>query len=88
MTIRPFEPTDYPQLGRVGDLAYSDADGVPILPMSAESIAEDDASQVPPCRHGRWVVEIDGRLIGAGEYGQSPDSVRPETILDGCLCAP
>ena len=77
MTIRPFEPTDYPQLARVGDMAYSDADGVPMLPMSAESIAEQDASQVPPCRRGRWVVEIDGRLIGAGEYDQSPTRFDP-----------
>ena len=77
MTIRASEPTDYPALSRLGDLAYADADGVPMLPMSAESIADDDADQVPPRRSARWVVELDGELIGGGEYSQNPDRYDP-----------
>lgn len=72
MTIRRFEPSDYPALARLGDLAYADENGDPVLPMSAESIADDDATQAAPCRTGRWVAEEDGELIGAGEYGQDP----------------
>lgn len=77
MTIRPFQPSDYQALAVLGDRAYSDAEGVPMLPMSAETIADLDASQIPPCRWGRWVVEEGGRLIGAAEFNQDPERYDP-----------
>lgn len=77
MTLRLFEHSDYPALAKLGDLAYSDPSGEPVLPMSAEAIEEDDAAQLPPCRRNRWVVDSDGMLIAAGEYGQDPARFDP-----------
>ncbi len=64
MLIRPFTPADYPVVAQVMAKAYSAADGTPLLPITEEDIREEDADLAPPLKWGRWVAEVDGRVVG------------------------
>jgi mycothiol synthase len=77
VTIRPFTADDYEALARIGDAAYSDAEGQPLMPHSADDMRADDADRQPHIKAGRWVAEVDGQIVGATEYDQEAGRYHP-----------
>ncbi|MFN3649894.1 MAG: GNAT family N-acetyltransferase [Armatimonadota bacterium] len=62
--IRAFTPEDYEALAALTCAVMPD------YPTTGDEIRLHDARQDPKCLSARWVWEEDGRLIGAGKYGQ------------------
>ena len=80
--IRPFTPDDYPTLARIASAAF------PEYPASAEEKEFGDARRDPKCRHGRWLIERDGRAVGYGEYGQRSGSYHPRRFHINVIVEP
>ena len=80
--IRPFTPADYPTLARITSAAF------PEYPSSAEEKEFGDARRDPKCRHGRWLVEREGRAVGYGEYGQRSGSYHPRRFHINVIVEP
>ncbi|MBN1678920.1 MAG: GNAT family N-acetyltransferase [Anaerolineae bacterium] len=64
MTIRDFTPDDYPIIADIQTAIHPDTPAVP------EDYIEYDARRDPKCKHQRWVVEVDGQVVAAGQYDQ------------------
>lgn len=73
-TIRPFSAADYDAVVAAANSAYADATGQPLLPISIADTREADAERPDHIKFGRWVAEVNGRVVGAAEYDQ--DAVR------------
>ena len=69
--IRPFTPEDYPTLARIASAAF------PEYPSSAGEKEFGDMRRDSKCRHGRWLIEREGRAVGYGEYSQGSGSYHP-----------
>lgn len=70
--LRPFEDADYSALAALGTAVYPDH------PETADELRLHDRRYQPPYRHGRWVAEVAGRVVGAVSYSQPPDSYHPQ----------
>lgn len=77
MLIRPFTTADYPALAALGNAAYSDAAGQPLLPISAETLRATDEQRDPQCRFGRWVAERAGQIVAVAEHDQTASRYHP-----------
>lgn len=77
LIIRPFAVSDYDALAALVNAAYSDAQGQPLLPTSAEELRTTDTQRDPKCRFGRWVAEQDGQVVAAGEHDQTAYRYHP-----------
>ena len=77
LTIRPFTAEDYPAVIAAHNAAYLDAAGEPIGEMTVEELRELDDKRPAQCRAARWVAEVDGAVVGAGEYDQLPHRFHP-----------
>lgn len=73
--IRSFTPEDYPAVAQIASAAF------PEYPSSAEEMKFGDARRDSKCRHGRWLVERDGRAVGYGGYSQRSSSYHPRRFL-------
>ncbi len=80
--IRPFTPEDYPTLARIASAAS------PEYPVSAEEKEFGDARRDAKCRHGRWLIEREGRAVGYGEYGQRSGSYHPRRFRINVIVEP
>ena len=69
--IRPFTPEDYPTLARIASAAF------PEYPSSAGEKEFGDMRRDSKCRHGRWLIEREGRAVDYGEYSQGSGSCHP-----------
>lgn len=75
--IRPFTPDDYERIAAINNAAYSDAQGQPLMPHSADDMREADAKLQPHIRFGRWVAEVDRQVVGAAEHDQEAGRYHP-----------
>jgi len=76
-TIRPVRPEDYEALAQTNRLAMPGTDD------TAESLLEEDQAT-----HAitRWVVEVDGRVIGSASWFQLPKRLHPHKFwMDGAV---
>ena len=80
--IRPFTPEDYPTLARIASAAF------PEYPTSAGEKEFGDARRDPKCRHGRWLIEREGRVVGYGEYSQRSSAYHPRRFLMTVIVEP
>jgi len=85
MTIRPFDESrdaDYEAV-----VAIQNA----VTPEYATTVAEmkdQESRRDPKCKYGRWLVEVDGVVVGAGGYGQSPWAYHPHRFGVGVTVYP
>lgn len=77
LRIRPFAATDYDAVAALSNASYSDAQGQPLLPLSADDLRTADARRNPKCRFERWVAELEGRVVAAGEHDQTAYRYHP-----------
>ena len=77
LVIRPFAAADYLAVAAVGNMAYSDAQGQPLLPLSAENLRANDTQRDPKCHFGRWVAELEGRVVAVAEHDQTAYRYHP-----------
>lgn len=75
--IRSFSVDEYDALASIGDAAYSDSEGRPLLPRSAHDMRETDTDRQPHIKFGRWVAEVDGQVVGGVEYDQEAGRYHP-----------
>jgi L-amino acid N-acyltransferase YncA len=75
--IRPWTPADYPALVAAHNAAYLDAAGEPIGKITLDELREMDDTRPAHCGFARWVAELDGAVVGAGEYDQAPHRFHP-----------
>ncbi|HET7076117.1 MAG TPA: GNAT family N-acetyltransferase [Chloroflexia bacterium] len=75
--IRPWTPADYPALVAAHNAAYLDAAGEPIGKITLDELREMDGTRPAHCGFARWVAELDGAVVGAGEYDQAPHRFHP-----------
>lgn len=71
MIIRPFVEADYPAFVAARNAAF------PEHPVALEEMRHRDASRSARIRHARFVAEADGRVVGAGGYGQNEFGYHP-----------
>lgn len=74
MTIRPFTSDDYPAVAEIATRTRPD------LPMTAESLAYDDANRADYLKFGRWVAENDAGVIGFATHTQYADLYDPQAL--------
>jgi GNAT superfamily N-acetyltransferase len=77
LIIRPFAETDYVAVAELGNAAYSDVHGQPLLPISAEEMRSTDVQRDPKCRFARWVADLEGQIVAAGEHDQTAYRYHP-----------
>jgi mycothiol synthase len=80
-TIRPFTAPDYERIAAINNAAYSDAAGNPIFPKTPEQFAEGDSERQAHIRFARWVAEVDGFVVGVGEYDQAAYRYHPRRFF-------
>lgn len=80
--IRPFRAADYP---RLLDL-YNRIE--PEYPETEDEWRFQEATRDPKVRWGRLVAELEGRLVGWGDYGQSAENYHPRKFHLGVSVDP
>jgi len=76
--IRPFNETDYPAITELWNRQNPDRS------RSVEEARHSDANLEGKLRKGRFVANVDGRVVGVGEYSQNLGSLHPQKfILEG-----
>jgi GNAT superfamily N-acetyltransferase len=73
LTIRPFTPTpeDYAAVIAVGRVIFPDH------PMAEEDMRRGDETRDPKCYHARFVAEVDGKVVGGMDVGNSSGAYHP-----------
>jgi len=79
--VRPFTSADYERIAEINNTAYSDAEGKPTFPKSAAQFREADDERPDYVKFARWVAEIDGRVVGVGEYDQAAARYSPRKFF-------
>jgi GNAT superfamily N-acetyltransferase len=64
VTLRPFQPDDYPALSRINTAVFPD------YPMTPEELRFDDERREKHCRLERWLALSDGQPVAMGEFSQ------------------
>jgi mycothiol synthase len=78
LTIRPFTQADYPAAVETSNAVYPD------YPNSVEEWQHGDRNRNPEHRFARFVAELEGRVVGVGQYGQSATNYHPRKFwLEG-----
>jgi GNAT superfamily N-acetyltransferase len=72
LEMRPFTVDDYAVVAGIHNANYA-----PDFSRDAEKLRFEDATRPAHCRAGRWVAEIDGRVVGFGEYDQHASLYHP-----------
>lgn len=49
----------------------------PDRPRTLEQVQHDRTHRDPRCRYARWSVDLDGHLVGVGDYDQAPEMLHP-----------
>lgn len=80
-TIRPFAESDYEAVAYVYSQIMEEQ-------TTAESMRWEDQNRDPRCRHGKWVAEQDGRLVGGGGFGQTAAFYHPQKFEVNLLVLP
>lgn len=70
-TIRSLGPHDYEAAAAVISAA------LPGLPIDAEEMRHEDQTRPAHCKAGRWGAEVEGRLVGVGEFTQYAGRYHP-----------
>jgi predicted N-acetyltransferase YhbS len=84
MRIRPCTPADYAAIIAVQQRAATDAQGLPIVPMTVEELIQADRDRPTHVAFGRWVAEAGGEIIGWAEHDQTSYRFHPRRFwLDG-----
>ncbi len=84
LTFRLATPEDYPVLSLIQGLAYRDAAGETILPLTVEELLEGDQQRQPYIRFARWIAEKEGVIVGWAEYDQNASRYHPGKFwIDG-----
>lgn len=71
LVIRPFEPTDYPAIAEVLNATWPDE-------VQTEAGLREDDDHAPEIKWGRFVAEIDHRIVGVGDYTQFEGMYHPQ----------
>jgi mycothiol synthase len=71
MVIRDFTDADYESLATVLTVVYG-------FTMSATQMRFDHGQIDPKCKRRRWVTEVDGKVVGGGEYIQYLGMYHPQ----------
>ncbi len=71
LTIRPFTEADYPAIAEVFNAAWPDES------YSEAGLREDD-DHAPEIKWGRFVAEIDGKIVGQADYTQFEGMYHPQ----------
>jgi GNAT superfamily N-acetyltransferase len=71
LVIRPFTDDDYTAAVDTTNAVF------PEYPDTVEEWRHWDANRDPKCKTERWVAEVDGRVVGYGNYDQSPGMYHP-----------
>ncbi|MBB6097480.1 GNAT superfamily N-acetyltransferase [Deinobacterium chartae] len=74
MIIREFTPSDYEVFAAVTNAVYPD------YPESADEMRRDDARRQPHILHGRFLAELDGRVVGTADYDQHAGQYQPQVF--------
>ncbi|MBI5305861.1 MAG: GNAT family N-acetyltransferase [Chloroflexi bacterium] len=72
MQIRGFTPNDYAAIAEINNTFWTEEKLTP------EQWQSDDANRPPHCAHARWVAEVDGQVVGMGEYDQIAGRYHPD----------
>jgi len=75
--IRLSTPEDYPALAAIKSVM------VPDRPTTAEEYLHEDDIRDPRIRHRRWVVEVEGRVVGEAYYTQLATLYHPCKFVIG-----
>ena len=71
LEIRDFQESDYAAIAGVYNAAQPEKNH------TADGLRHADGTRDEKCKHGRWVAEIDGRIIGVAEYDQFAGMYHP-----------
>lgn len=84
ISIRPFkyEQADYEHLLRIDETVYTE------YPKTVEMIQHRDKNRDPKIKLGRYILELDGRPVGLGLYGQSEWMYHPQKFHMGLVVEP
>jgi GNAT superfamily N-acetyltransferase len=82
VTIRPFEPDDYPAINDILNAIY------PEYPGSVEEMQFNDEHRDPKCKRQRLVAERDGQIVGVAEYNQYVSMYHPQRFQVGVEVKP
>lgn len=69
--IRPFTPADYAGAVETYNAVYPD------YPNTTEEWQHQDVGRSPRVKHARFVAELERRIVGVGQYGQSSGNFDP-----------
>jgi mycothiol synthase len=83
VSIRPFETTDYAAITAVHNANFS-----PEFTYEEHEFKFDDEHRPEHCRHARWVAEVDGRIVGFGQYDQNAYLYDPRKFQFGITVVP
>jgi GNAT superfamily N-acetyltransferase len=76
--LRPFTEADYPAAVEISNVVYPD------YPNSVEEWQHSDRNRNPEHPFARFVAELEGRVVGMGQYGQSATNHHPRKFwLEG-----
>lgn len=84
LTLRPFQPADYPQLARLRTALN------PSEPADPAEIRFFDENRAAHLLFRRLIAEVDGEIVGSATYGQDEDFYHPRkfwlrlNVLTGC----
>ncbi len=79
-TIRPFTPADYPAVVDIHNTAWPDER------IDVDEMRFDDEHRDAKCRHGRWVAEVDGEIVGWAQHDQLAGRYHPDKYwLEFCV---
>src|SRR5689334_19152942 len=82
MNLRPFTPEDYPAISAVWGAIY------PEYPETADEIRHSDETRPERIKWGRFVAEIDSRIVGVGGYGQWHGMYHPQKFYVEVMVLP
>jgi len=71
LVIRPFTIDDYPAIAEVHNAAWPDE-------VQTEARLREDDDHAPEIKWGRFVAEIDHRIVGVGDYTQFEGMYHPQ----------
>ncbi|WP_299431068.1 GNAT family N-acetyltransferase [uncultured Meiothermus sp.] len=71
LVVRPFEERDYAAIAEVFNAAWPDQ-------AHTETALREDDDHAPQIKWGRFVAEIDHRIVGVGEYTQFEGMYHPQ----------
>ncbi len=77
LKIRTATPDDYAALAEIRSRM------IPDFPATAEEYRHDDLIREPKIRHGRWVAEWDGRIVGEAYHTQLLTLYHPSKFVIG-----